>query len=339
MGWDTKLIRGALCIALPATSIRVADATAQQAGAVQVQVDNDGFNFWLRPAQRPDGEYTNGVRITTELARAPLWRRLMPGSPPCAEAASVPRCSTAQFVVGQEMYTPAEDSQPYTYAGWRTQRPYAGWLYGSAIVRSVGGSTSRSLGVTLGVTGPPSLAEQAQRSAHRIMWRYTSQPVGWDTQIRFEPGIIVTARQQWMPFSASMGGVRLLDAVVDVGGSVGNVITNAEGGAELRAVVNLSHPWRRARRRGPVELVAKIGVRGELVARNMFLDGNIVNPDRRVDSSPAVRTLHGAMGLRLGAVVISYAVTERSREYATGPGSHTFSSVTMGIGGIPAAGR
>jgi hypothetical protein len=71
----------------------------------------------------------------------------------------------------------------------------------------------------------------------------------------------------------------------------------------------------------------------------MFLDGNIVNPDRRVDSSPAVRTLHGAMGLRLGAVVISYAVTERSREYATGPGSHTFSSVTMGIGGIPAAGR
>ena len=83
MGWDTKLIRGALCIALPATSIRAADAIAQQTGAVQVQIDNDGFNFWLRPAQRPDGEYTNGVRLTTELAHAPLWRR----PPRCGQGA------------------------------------------------------------------------------------------------------------------------------------------------------------------------------------------------------------------------------------------------------------
>jgi len=333
----TKLFRAALCMALPAAGVGVPGAIAQPTRAVHVAVDNDGFNFWLRPAKRSDGEYTNGVRLTTELGRAPLWRRLVPRSLPCADVdESVTRCSSGLFTVGQQIYTPAEDSQPYTYPGWRTQRPYAGWLYGTAVVRSLRRSTSRSVGVTVGVTGPPSLADRAQHRAHRVMRRYTAQPVGWETQVRFEPGIIVTARQHWLLFSGRAGGVRLLDAVMDAGAALGNVLTNADAGAQLRAGVNLSHPWHRARRRGPAELVATFGVRGEVVARNMFLDGNTVNPERRVGSVPGVGNVHGSLGVRLGPLVVSYAVTERSREYVTGPRSHTFSSIAVGIGGLPA---
>ena len=50
---------------------------------------------------------------------------------------------------------------------------------------------------------------------------------------------------------------------------------------------------------------------------------------------PAVGDVHGSVGLRLGAFVIGYAVTERTREYATGPRSHAFGSIVAGIGGIP----
>jgi len=311
-------------------------AGAQSSAGFQLRVDNDGFDFWERPAQRPDGEYTNGVRMAIELRRAPLWRRLASHAPPCASVVeTAPRCSSALIVIGQDMYTPAEDSQPYTYPGWRRQRPYGGWLFGDMTLRVLRRSTAREFGLALGVTGPPSLAERAQRRAHELMRRYTSIPVGWETQVRFEPGVILRARQRWLLFSGRVHRVRLIDAVVGAGASAGNILTSAEASADLRAGINLSHPWRRARRRGPFELVGTIGVRGQAVARNIFLDGNTFHPDRRVKRVPAVGDVRGSVGIRMGPLVLAYAVTERSREYTTGPRSHTYGSLIMGVGGIP----
>jgi lipid A 3-O-deacylase len=310
--------------------------SAQPSGAVQLRVDNDGFDFWKRPAQRPDGEYTSGVRMTVEVGRTPHWWRFAGAGSPCADAPeSTPRCTSARFAVGQEMYTPAEDSQPFTYPGWRRQRPYAGWLYAALDLRAVRRSTMRALGLPLGVTGPPSLADRAQERAHSLMWRYASEPVGWDTQVRFEPGVILDARQRWLLFSGTVRGVRLIDAIVGAGASLGNVVTQAEAGADLRVGINMSHPWRRARRRGPVEALGVVGVRGQLIGRSIFLDGNTFHPDRRVTRVPGVGDVHGSAGLRLGPVVLAYAVTQRSREYATGPRSHTYGSLALGIGGTP----
>jgi hypothetical protein len=313
-------------------------AHAQATSAVRVRVDNDGFAFWKRPALRTDGEYTNGVHMTIESGRAPLWGRLARRTPPCAgKGERAPRCSSTLFVIGQDMYTPAEDSQPGTYPGWRSQRPYAGWLFASATAQIVRGSTIRAIGLTLGVTGPPSLADQTQRAAHRRMLRHTTVPVGWETQVRFEPGVILSAHQRWLLVSARANGIRLLDASVGAGASVGNILTNAEARGDLRAGINLSHPWRRARRRGPVELLASIGVRGQAVARNIFLDGNTINPDRRVERVPFVGDVRGSAGIRLGPLVLAYAVTQRGREYRTGPRRHTFASLVAGIGGMPDA--
>ena len=313
-----------------------ASASAQASGAVQIRVDNDGFDFWQRPWERPDGEYTNGVRLTTEVGRAPRWWRPGGDIASCADVRdSAPRCTSAQFAIGQEMYTPAEDSQPYTYAGWRNQRPYAGWLYATMNLRAVRHSSMRSLGLTLGVTGPQSLADQTQRKAHEIMRRYTTIPVGWETQVRFEPGIVVDARQQWLLFSGTVRGVRLIDAIAGAGASLGNVRTSADAGAELRMGINMSHPFRRSRSRGPVEVLAVAGVRGQAIAHSIFLDGNTFSPDRRVTRVPGVADLHGSAGFRLGPVVFAYAVTKRSREYTTGPRSHTFGSLVMGVGGTP----
>jgi hypothetical protein len=311
-------------------------ASAQANGAVLFRVDNDGFDFWLRPWERSDGEYTNGVRMSVELGRAPRWRHLTPSAPPCADVDDrTLRCTSTLFTLGQDMYTPAEDSQPYSYPGWRNQRPYAGWLFGSLLVRTARRSTVRSFGVTLGITGPPSLADRAQSRAHEAMRGYTNIPVGWETQIRFEPGVVVTANQRWLLFSGTVRGIRLIDAAVNAGVSAGNILTNAEAGADVRAGINLSHPWRRERRRGPAEIVAMLGVRGQAIAHSIFLDGNTIHPDRRVDRIPGVADVHGSLGIRLGPLVLAYAVTQRSREYTTGPRTHTFGSLVAGLGGLP----
>lgn len=328
-----KIFRAIVSLGIASAPLGV---LAQANGAVQLRVDNDGFDFWMKPWKRSDGEYTNGVRMAIELGRTPHWHRLTPHAPPCADVDDhALRCTSTLFALGQDMYTPAKDSQPYTYPNWRSQRPYAGWLYGSLLFRSVRRSTIRALGVTLGVTGPPSLADRAQIKAHELMWRYTSVPVGWETQIRFEPGVIVSANQRWLLFSGTVRGVRLIDGIVSAGASAGNILTNAEASADLRAGVNLSHPWRRARRRGAAEVVAVIGVRGQEIAHNIFLDGNTFHPDRRVERIPGVADIHGSVGIRLGPFVFAYAVTQRSREYVTGPRSHTFGSLVAGLGGIP----
>jgi hypothetical protein len=167
------------------------------------------------------------------------------------------------------------------------------------------------------------------------MGRYTSMPVGWETQLRFEPGVIVTARQHWMLLTGGVKGVRLFDASVDLGAAAGNILTNAEAGGRIRAGINLSHPWRRDRHRGFAEIAGELGLRGQVVARNIFLDGNTSNPDRKVEKQPMVGDVYGSVGLRLGPVVLAYAVTQRSQEYVTGPLTHTFSSLIFGIGGIP----
>jgi hypothetical protein len=326
--------KGTACVLAVTLGAGVRPLGAQASGAVRLRADNDGFDFWKRPARRSDGEYTSGLQMRAEMGHAPRWWRLTTKTPPCADAPdTAPRCASAEFAVGQEMYTPAEDSQPYTYAGWQNQRPYAGWLYGSLLLRSVRRSTIRTLGLTLGVTGPPSLADRAQEQAHAVMWRYARQPLGWETQIRFEPGVILSARQAWEVFAIRIGPVRLIDATVNAGASAGNILTNVEAGGDLRAGINLSHPWRRSRRRGPAEIVASIGVRGQAIARSIFLDGNTINPDRRVARIPGVGDVRGSIGLRLGALVLSYAVTQRGREYETGPRSHTFASLIAGIGG------
>ena len=37
---------------------------AQSPWSLRVQSDNDAFDFWQQPEQRPDAEYSNGVRIS-----------------------------------------------------------------------------------------------------------------------------------------------------------------------------------------------------------------------------------------------------------------------------------
>jgi hypothetical protein len=79
-----------------------------------------------------------------------------------------------------------------------------------------------------------------------------------------------------------------------------------------------------------MEVLAVVGVRGQAIAHSIFLDGNTFNPDRRVTRVPGVADLHGSAGIRLGPLVLAYAVTKRSREYTTGPRSHTFGSLGRG---------
>ncbi|HZK77851.1 MAG TPA: lipid A-modifier LpxR family protein, partial [Gemmatimonadaceae bacterium] len=110
-------------------------ARAQQlAQTARVSVDNDFFDFWMPIHERPDVDYSQGMRVSWDVSGVPSQgRRLV-----CGKRSA---CGL-KFEVGQEMYTPEIDS-PTPVPG---ERPYAGWLYGSIAIRAADAGTARSIG-------------------------------------------------------------------------------------------------------------------------------------------------------------------------------------------------
>jgi lipid A 3-O-deacylase len=298
---------------------------------MSVRADNDAFNFWRGINDRPDKEYTNGDEVTVEFSAAPWWgRRFARHLAPCKgiEPSGV-RCLTTSFSAGQDMYTPKSSREPRQTPDWRDDRPYAAWLYASGEARVIGEGSMRTVSLHLGVTGPAAFGELAQRTAHRLSGVYTQDPIGWDTQVGFEPGIMVTGRSMRRFVGRTPSGGAVIDFVPHIGGSFGNILTEGEGGFQLRAGMNLSNPWWTGEwsTRSPIELYVLGGLRGEAVAHNITLDGNTLGAARRVDRVPLLGEYSVGIGGRYHGFVAEWRAVTRSREYRTGPLAHAYSTL------------
>jgi lipid A 3-O-deacylase len=62
-----------------------------------------------------------------------------------------------------------------------SDRPYAGTMLWHAKIRNFADNRANSLGLTLGIAGPASLADQSQTIIHKAIGATT--PEGWDNQI------------------------------------------------------------------------------------------------------------------------------------------------------------
>lgn len=346
MGGLLAILVGAAA-ATPATLLRAQAPVPAQPGQLpsarariappwrmSIRADNDAFNFWRPITDRPDKEYTNGDEVAFELSAAPWWGRRFAGRRrPCrGNEGSGDRCLTTAFSIAQDMYTPRPGHEPRVVADWPDERPYAAWLHGTAEARVLSERSLRTVTLSLGVTGPPAAGEFAQRTAHKLTGVYSRQPVGWDTQIGFEPGIIVAARESRRFVGRTDGGTAVADFVPHIGASLGNVLTEAETGFRARLGLNLSSPWWTSewRTRRPFELYLVGGARGEAVARNITLDGNTVSADRSVDRTPLVGEYSIGIGGRSHGFVAEWRAVTRTREYRTGPSAHAFSVLFAG---------
>lgn len=323
--WVFALVLAALGIA----GVPLASA-AQTGWTPRLRLDNDVYNFWRRHTHRPDEEYTNGVHASLESGAAPWWgRRFAPGVPDCAEAAGAATCRSTVVTLGQDLYTPNLARTPHTVADWELERPFFAWLFVSGTARVSSARTLHSTSLSIGVTGPPAGGALAQEVAHRI--GFNEQVSGWETQIGFQPGLIAEYRQSVL--LARRGGSRgmAFDFAPELAVSLGNVRTHAEAGGVARLGSNLSHPWHPAEWRGRTwsEWWVSAGGRTAYVARDMSLDGTWREPERRVSRVPGVRQYELGGGVRVHGVSVEYRAVTSSREYRSGPGHHTYSSMIV----------
>jgi lipid A 3-O-deacylase len=306
----------ALAVATGLLALPAAGRAQALARAVRVTADNDYFNFWLPPGQRPDDNYTQGARVTWDAAGAPaVARRLL-----CRAA----RACGSTLEVGQEMYTPTVDA-PTPLAG---ERPYAGWLYGRAMAVGADPRMRRSAGVTIGVTGAPSLAGPAQETFHRLIPGFR-RPLGWAHQLPTELAFALRAEQAWRVAASGSAG-RHADLVPGVDATAGTLRTAFGAGARARIGTGLAHPWLAPDFPDRAALYLVVGARGEAVARDLFLDGSTFRGSPRVERTRLVGEWERGMGAHVGRLALEYRAVTRGREYTTGPQSHTYGAISVG---------
>jgi hypothetical protein len=310
------------------TAIGAADDSG--AGTLGIVFENDLF-------ANEDRHYTTGVQVSWHPGadRTPGWAMRV--------ARLLPRFSAggavhAGYALGQNIYTPSDIALKNPPLD---DRPYAGWLYGAVGLGVETGRQYDQIALTLGVVGPTSLAGETQIEAHDIS--NASRPLGWDTQLGNEPGIVLTWQRSWrLPVALAPDGFEA-ELSPHAGGALGNVFTYANAGMTVRFGGNLPLDYGPPRIQpgiqGSVHFVPRSGfgwylfggLEGRAMARNIFLDGNTFRDSRSVDKEPLVGDLQFGIVLAWRKARLSYTHVLRSREYETQQGDDNFGSVSLSV--------
>ncbi len=194
-------------------------------GFWSIQFEND---LW---GSGDDRFYSHGTEVSyLSLKSPPGWLTRLGQGLPFFRIGDV---SAVQYSVGQKIFTP-QDTERSTLI--TDDRPYAGWLYGSANLMSryvdePNLQVGNILGITVGIVGPSSQAEDIQRGFHDLIG--VDKPNGWDNQLKDELGLLLTYTRRWQYFHPLGGGLEF-ETSPHLVGALGNVYTYAGAGMMLR---------------------------------------------------------------------------------------------------------
>lgn len=316
--------------AVLAQSLSESNPPANEKGAFSILFENDIFD-------NTDHDYTNGAELgyTTAPNDTPSWAvQAARELPFFAQTGDV----RTRYSLGQTIFTPTNISSADPPL---TDRPYAGFLYGSMGLIGDDGVHLDQLQVTLGVVGPASLAEEAQNSVHRII--RDKEANGWHYQLRDEPGLVISYERaiKIIPPQTVLGGV--FDMEPHFGGAVGNVYDYANAGLMARFGFNLPRDY------GPLRIQPSLpgsdyfeptadfggyifaGVDGRAIARNLFLDGNSFEASRSVSKRDLVGDLALGAALTFDSFRLAFTHVFRTREYSTQSAPDRFGAVDLTV--------
>lgn len=316
-------------------------ASLAACGTTSIHFENDIFGA----GDRNDRYYTSGLRVSSmfDAAATPEWLRTAASATPLYE-----RGSTTQVgaIVAQEIYTPERIKLRRKL---EDDRPYAGWLYAGLLVANASrragddpvGDYASTFEVDVGVTGPKSFAEDAQKLVHD--WTGSDRPRGWRHQGASEPGIVGTYEYRRRLVAGDAISEMDWDVLGKVGASLGTVHANAAGGLQARL------GWRLPRDFGVNTIhttaveVPDDGERGssprwylfaaadaKAVGRNAFLDGPLFHDGPDIDKEPLVGELRAGLALDFGRFRIAYTHVHRTDEFDGQDGGQRFGSLSVG---------
>jgi hypothetical protein len=320
---------------------------AQDPWTVNLHFENDLF-------ADTDLNYTNGVRaswVSADMSgflanqqKTYTWLNrvnelLEPLHPSIASNENIHR--NIVFSVGQLMFTP-KDKQKQKLD--KTDRPYAGWLYGGVGYQARTADRLHSLELNLGVVGPASLAKETQDLIHDI--RSISRFEGWDNQLNNELGVqlVFERKRRFKPFKDKLFNQLDTDFITHWGGSLGNVATYANVGAEWRVGWDLpadfgastlrpggdsNNPGLSDPKNRALQVHSFIASDARLVAHNIFLDGNTFSDSHSVDKKKLVADVTVGVSATYKRWNISYSHVYRTKEFKGQSEAQKYGSLSL----------
>lgn len=245
------------------------------------------------------------------------------------------------YTLGQNLYTP-EDID--TRIADPDDRPYAAWLYGSVGLVTTTDQHVDEVEVTLGVVGPEALGEQTQKFIHENI-SDSPVPEGWDSQLDFEPGVVLSWQRRFPEMAAGQIGDLYVRAVPNVNVSLGNIYTYAGTGVSFTLGPYTGREQDTPPRVRPAVpgtgyfdtpedefswfLFASLDAR--LMGRNIFLDGNTFKDGPSVDKKPLVGDASVGAAITFDDYRLSYSYNVRSKEFDGQDKASTFSAISLGL--------
>lgn len=303
---------------------------------LSISVENDNFGGGT------DRFYTSGVRASwfdSDIHAPPVIDKLADKIP----TFDLNETTSTVYTLGHNIYTPEDikiANQP------QNDRPWAAFLYGSVGLATITYNEQSypshvdELEFTLGIVGPEALGEQTQKFVHKHLIE-SPIPQGWDNQLKFEPGIIISWQRR-VPYAweKQLGPVHArIEPNFSV--SLGNIRTNVGAGATfvIGSDKRLDTPTRvRPAVPGTGVFLTEdnkfnwqlfAGIDGRAVARDIFLDGNTFSSSHSVDKRYFVGDISAGASLFYGDYRVSYTINARSKEFKGQDEESVFGSVTL----------
>ena len=233
-----------------------------------------------------DSGYTNGIAVGWTHAgftefddqNLPGWIHALAGHLYVGTAAGKRRA--VSYAVGQAMQTPGDITVTRPLPD---DAPYAGLLAWSVSLQAYDERVVDRWGLTLGVVGPLSGAEPAQKLIHEVIG--ADEPRGWENQIDNEPVFAAGVERLWRIGNHALGDSTAADIIAIASGDLGNLQSRVALGMGVRLGRGLERsfpsaavlPGRRANwlaSAGTNDWNAFLNVQGMFVANDIGIDGN-----------------------------------------------------------------
>lgn len=311
----------------------VSALAADSKGTLSVVLENDLFGAGT------DEHYTHGTEINyVSDTYQPGWLKSFADTIGLYDDGDELRVA---WSLGQQMYTPSNIETTELVVD---DRPYAGWLYTSfgltsdSRVRAEQNDSVRTIDrfeVILGIVGPDSRAEEAQRAVHNAT--DSDEPQGWDNQLDNEGTIDLAYQREWLvPLVASYvdvvprAGITLgtsqrfagLGATLRVGSGI-----NSDAGPPLMRPTATGSYYFKPTQRFYWYLFA--GAHGRYVDHNIFLDGNTNGDSHSVEKEEWVGEVQAGLVAGVGNWRMTVTEIVRSREFVGQDEPDEFGSVAV----------
>jgi len=224
------------------------------------------------------------------------WAKVIPG---LKEEGLVYRAGIA---IGQIIQTPNDLSRSDLI---ENDVPYVGALTLQATWYAYNDIEFRGFEIVIGIVGPPSLAEQTQKTVHNLVG--ADEPMGWDNQLSTEPLINFNYMRKLKLYHHGNPAGLSFDTTISANAGLGNLFTQASVAVEIRfgsnmpgGFVSIPDPIGlgvhylaslKPAKANSASFYTSLVLRGSAFAHNLFLDGNTFRDSHSVDKEPLVGLL------------------------------------------------